>query len=126
MDVPRLSLVIPAYNEEAYLPRLLDTVDVARSRYEGGADAVEVIVSDNGSTDATRDIAHRRGCRLAHQAVRNIAAVRNAGAAVARGRVLCFVDADLRVHPETFNVIDRGLGPGVVAGATGVTLDRWS
>ncbi|MBI3983139.1 MAG: glycosyltransferase [Gemmatimonadetes bacterium] len=50
---PRFSLIIPARNEEAYLPHLLDTVDAARSRYQAGPDAVEVIVSDNGSTDAT-------------------------------------------------------------------------
>ena len=58
----RLSLVIPAYNEEALLPRLLDTVDAARARYTFGADAIEVIVADQGSTDRTAAIATSRGC----------------------------------------------------------------
>jgi glycosyltransferase involved in cell wall biosynthesis len=116
MPDPAMSLVIPAYNEAGYLPRLLDTVDTARLRYAGGPDAVEVIVADNGSTDGTPALAESRGCRLAHEAVRNIGAVRNAGAAVARGRVLCFADADLRIHPDTFNVIDRALGPRVIPG----------
>ncbi|MEO7133099.1 MAG: glycosyltransferase, partial [Vicinamibacterales bacterium] len=61
----RLSLVIPAYNESALLPRLLDTVDAARARVHGGAEAVEVIVADNASTDATAAIAAGRGCRVA-------------------------------------------------------------
>ena len=53
----RFSLIIPAFNEEAYLPRLLDTVDVARARYEGGPGAIEVVVADNASTDATAAVA---------------------------------------------------------------------
>lgn len=52
MPAPRISLVIPAFNEEHYLPRLLDTIDAARARYREGAEAIEVIVADNGSTDA--------------------------------------------------------------------------
>ena len=50
MAAPRISLIIPAWNEQAYLPRLLDTVDEARRRYNGAAEAVEVIAhfSPNG------------------------------------------------------------------------------
>ncbi|HEU5163589.1 MAG TPA: glycosyltransferase, partial [Thermoanaerobaculia bacterium] len=62
MSAPTISVVIPAYNEEAYLPRLLDSIDRARERY--GRDAVEVIVGDNTSTDATARIAAERGCTV--------------------------------------------------------------
>lgn len=121
------SLVIPAYNEEAFLPRLLDTVDVARSRFMRGADAVEVIVSDNVSTDATAHIARDRGCRVATVEKRCIAAVRNGGAALAAGEFLCFCDADMRIHPETFNAIDAAMSTGrYVGGATGVRLEYHS
>ncbi len=123
----RFSLIIPAWNEEAYLPRLLDTVDVARGTYHGGPDAIEVIVADNASTDRTAEIALQRGCRVAHVELRRIAASRNGGAAIAGGEVLCFVDADFRIHPETFNAIDRELATGrFIGGATGVTFERWS
>ncbi|MGB5161521.1 MAG: glycosyltransferase [Thermoanaerobaculia bacterium] len=123
----RFSLVIPAYNEEGYLPRLLDTVDIARSTYRGGSNSIEVIVADNGSTDATGEIAKQRGCVVAQVTNRRIASVRNGGAAVAKGDVLAFVDADMRIHPETFNAIEDSLATGtVVAGATGVRLERWS
>ena len=125
--VPRLSVVIPAYNEEAYLPRLLDTADAARAAYREGPNAVEVIVADNGSTDATAEIAGARGCRVVSVAKRVIAAARNGGAAVARGSFLTFVDADMGIHPEMFNAIDDALSGGrYVGGSTGVTLDRWS
>ncbi len=127
MTSPRFSLVIPAYNEEQYLPRLLDTVEVARSRYAGGRNAVEVIVADNRSTDQTAEIARSRGCLVVEVEKRVIGAVRNGGARVARGEALCFVDADARIHPETFNAVDRALDSGkVIAGATGVRLERMS
>jgi glycosyltransferase involved in cell wall biosynthesis len=124
---PRFSLIVPAHNEESYLPRLLDSVDIARARCRRGAGAVEVVVADDGSADATAAIAEQRECRVVRLAASRIAAARNAGAAVATGKVFCFVDADMRVHPETFNAIDDMLGSGrIVAGATGVTLERWS
>lgn len=123
----QLSLVIPARNEELLLPRLLDTVDTARARYRRGPDALEVILADNVSTDATAAIARSRGCRVVTVEKRVIGAVRNGGAREARGEVLAFVDADSRLHPETFNAVEDALAGGrVVGGATGVRLERWS
>src|SRR5688572_16517350 len=121
---PDISLVIPAWNEAAFLPRLLDTVAAARARYRGGAERVEVIVADNGSTDATAAIATARDCRVASVARRCIAAARNGGAAVARGKLLAFCDADFRIHPETFNFIAAVMDkPGYVGGGTGLTME---
>ena len=98
----RFSLVIPAYNEAVLLPALLDSVDAARERYRGGRDSIEVIVADNASSDATAAIATARGCRVAPVEKRLIAAARNGGAAVAQGEIICFIDADSRIHAETF------------------------
>ena len=125
--VPRYSLIIPAYNEEAYLPALLDSVEVARTCYAGGPDDIEIVVADNASTDATADLARSRGCRVVREGRRVIAAVRNTGARNARGYVLVFVDADNIMHPDTFNAIDRSLATGkIIAGATGVKMQRIS
>ena len=127
MPSPRLSLVIPAYNESALLPRLLETVAEARRRYVQGPEAIEIIVADNGSTDDTVAIAERYGCRVVSVATRNIGAVRNGGARASRGELLCFVDADGRVHPEVFNAVDAALSSGKYSvGATGVRPERWS
>src|SRR5207249_2300408 len=118
------SLVIPAYNEARLLPRLLDSVDAARSRYRG---SVQVIVADNASTDATAAIATARGCEVARVEKRRIAAARNGGARLAGGDSVCFIDADSSIHPETFNAIDQALARSdVVGGATGVFPERWS
>jgi len=122
-----ISLVIPAHNEAAYLPRLLDSVDVARQRYHRGGGAVQVIVADNASTDSTADLARGRGCEVVHVAERKIASARNGGTAAAVGPLLAYVDADARIHPETFNAVDGAMASGrFVAGATGVHLERMS
>jgi len=121
---PRISLIIPAYNEQELLPRLLDSVDAARAAYGG---ALEVIVADNASTDATAELARRRGCRVVTVAKRAIAAARNGGAAAARGEIVAFTDADGRIHPRTFLAIDAQLTSGrIIGGATGGLFERWS
>jgi glycosyltransferase involved in cell wall biosynthesis len=126
MSAPRFSVVIPAYNEENFLPRLLATLAAAVARAGPGL-PVEIIVADNASTDATAALARAHGCQVARVGQRSIAAARNGGARLARGEVLCFVDADMQVHPDTFLVIARALRRGDVAGgATGVTSERWS
>jgi glycosyltransferase involved in cell wall biosynthesis len=125
--VPAISLIIPCYNEAAYLPRLLASVDAARRAFAEGPDAVEVIVSDNASTDETAAIARAHGCRVVTSTVRRIGAVRNAGAAAASGTVVAFIDADSQVHRDTFNVIAALMAnPSVIAGSTGGTMERWS
>ncbi len=91
--------MIPAYNEEKLLPRLLENVDVSRGRYRGNPAAIEIIVADNASTDLTASIASRAGCRVVRVVKRCIASVRNQGASAATGDILCFVDADGQIHP---------------------------
>jgi glycosyltransferase involved in cell wall biosynthesis len=123
----RFSVVIPAYNEEKYLPRLLASIDVARAKYSGGADQIEVIVADNDSTDATAQVATSHGARVVHVAMRRIAAARNGGARVARGEILCFIDADSAIDQQTFNAIDRVMNTGkYVWGVTGARMERTS
>jgi glycosyltransferase involved in cell wall biosynthesis len=125
--MPRISLIIPAFNEETLLPTLLDTVETARRQYTFGPERVEVIVADNASTDRTAEIALLRGCRVIPVEKRAIAAARNGGAQAAQGDILAFVDADSRIHPETFNAIEGVFSSNdVVAGATGVRPERMS
>jgi len=106
---------------------LLDSVEAAARRYAHGAAAVQVIVANNASTDRTAELARERGCDVVPVAKRSIAAARNAGFAAARGEIVGFVDADMQIHPGTFDAIETALASDrIVGGATGCTLDRWS
>lgn len=121
----RFSVIIPAYNEEKFLPRLLESIEVARLKYSGGRDQIEVIVADNDSTDATVQVATQHGARVVHVAKRRIAAARNGGARAASGEILCFIDADSAIHPNTFTEIERVMGTQrYVWGVTGAIPER--
>ena len=123
----RFSVIIPAYNEEQYLPRLLKSIDRARANYSGGRDQIEVVVADNASTDRTAEVAAAHGARVVHVAKRRIGAARNGGAQTASAEILCFIDADSAVHPQTFDAIDRVMKTGkYVWGVTGATMERMS
>ena len=90
---PRLSIVVPAYDAEPYLAECLDSV-----LGQPFAD-FEVVLVDDGSTDATAVIAQRYAARdarirLHRQHNAGLGAARNAGVRLARGELLAFVDAD--------------------------------
>ncbi len=124
---PSFSVLIPAYNEAALLPRLLTSIDLARTHYAGGADRIEVVVGNNASTDTTATIARAHGCVVVDVARRAIAAARNGAAKAAQGEFICFIDADSIVHPDTFNQIEHVMREGrCVVGATGVKMERMS
>ncbi|MDR0582883.1 MAG: glycosyltransferase [Treponema sp.] len=96
----KVSIIIPALNEEQMLPRLLDSIKVQ------DFDDYEVIVADAHSKDRTREIAAEYGCRVVDGGLP--AAGRNAGASAACGDFLFFLDADV-VLPQGFirNVYDE-------------------
>ena len=122
----RFSLVIPAYNEELLLGRLLESVNLARVAYRGEGE-IQVIVADNMSTDRTSEVAKTYDCQVVVVTKRVIAAARNGGASAANGDFICFVDADSVIHTQTFNVLDAAIKKkNLAGGATGVVFERWS
>ena len=87
------SVIIPAKNEAANIGRCLDSIaSVAWPR-----DQYEVIVVDNGSSDATVAIAREKGAQVFIQPELTISGLRNFGAAHASGEILAFLDADCAV-----------------------------
>ncbi len=120
----RISLVIPAHNEADFLPGCLEAARLAATGCECG---VEIIVVLNRCTDGTEEIAARHGCRIVREDAKNLATIRNAGAAVASGEIIVTCDADSRMHPASLQEILRRLDSGrVVGGGAMVLPERWS
>lgn len=123
---PRVSIVIPAYNEEYLLGATLQAVNGAVAALHLPA---EVIVVDDASTDRTAEIARELGARVVTVEVRHIAAARNAGARASNGSVLIFVDADTIVPAAVFKAAMTAVDGGAVGGGAGVRQDtpepRW-
>lgn len=96
MNQPRFSAIIPAYNAAACIARAIDSV-LAQTW-----PAHEIIVVDDGSSDATAEIARRHGDRVRcfRQDNAGVSAARNAGAKVASGDWLVFLDADDWYYPD--------------------------
>jgi len=93
---PRFSVIIPAFNAAATLARAIESVRAQ------SWPAHEIIVVDDGSTDATADVARQFGdaVRLIRQPNRGVSVARNAGAAAATGDWLAFLDADDWYAPD--------------------------
>jgi glycosyltransferase involved in cell wall biosynthesis len=118
---PRYSFIIPAYNEEALLGRTLDAIHESASPLKGG---FEIVVANDDSTDRTPEIAREKGARVIDVKKRQIAAVRNAGASIATGDILVFVDADTLVTKETLLALEKLLlRPEVVGGGARMIFD---
>ncbi|MFI0978210.1 glycosyltransferase [Streptomyces sp. NPDC021093] len=118
MNIPGLTVVIPAHNEATYLPRYLPTVLASLAQWEAASgERGEVIVVDNASTDATADMAASFGVRVISEPVRSISRVRNAGATTARSPRLFFTDADVALPTEALKAAVTAMDSGAVGGA---------
>ncbi|MBD3310510.1 glycosyltransferase [Candidatus Woesearchaeota archaeon] len=86
-----LSIIIPTYNEEDYLPVLLGSIK------KQTFNDYEIIVSDSESKDKTVEIAEKYGCKVINGPKAGVSAGRNLGAKHAKGDILLFLDADTKI-----------------------------
>ena len=121
---PKVSVVIPAFNEERLLPATLEAIrDASRGFADRGWDH-EWIVCDNNSTDRTAEIAKAAGARVVFEPVNQIGRARNAGAGVATGDWILFVDADSRPTRELFaDAVTTASRSDVIAIGSTIRLD---
>ena len=99
---PRISLIIPAFEEADRIAGTLSTVDSELRSSLQKSDDIEVIVVDDGSNDATSEIARQAGADVVIRLEENKgkgAAIR-AGVQEANGSVVAFTDADLAYNPR--------------------------
>jgi glycosyltransferase involved in cell wall biosynthesis len=116
-----ISFVVPAWNEEAHLAATLTCIrEAARSLRE----RFEIVVANDGSTDRTGAIAEQLADRTVHVHHRQIAATRNAGAGVAKGDLLIFVDADTTVTVDLLRAAVQAVRQGAVGGGCLARFDE--
>lgn len=111
-----LSIIIPAFNEERLIARCLQSISTSvAANYKRGFTS-EIIVVDNNSTDDTPGLARQAGAQVVFEPINQIGRARNAGAAVATGDWLLFVDADSILNPgllsEILQLIEEGRSVG--------------
>jgi len=91
----KLSIVIPAYNEEQYLGRCLEAAfrEIKKTKYD-----VEVIVVDNASTDRTSEIAKSfSDVKLVYESKKGLSQARNSGYLASTGEIIANVDSDSEI-----------------------------
>lgn len=98
MDVA-VSVVVPCYQVEKYLAKCVDSI-----LNQTFAD-YEIILVNDGSTDATAEICDRyavahSNIRVVHKANGGLSDARNAGMKCANGTHICFIDSDDYIHPD--------------------------
>ncbi|MDR3222672.1 MAG: glycosyltransferase [Methanobrevibacter sp.] len=84
-----ISIIIPTYNEENYLPKLLESI-----KSQDFSD-YEIIIADANSIDSTIAIANSYNCKIVEGGLPGVG--RNRGAEIAKGEKLLFLDADLEL-----------------------------
>ena len=121
MAVDTVSFVIPAHNEEAELGNCIAAIRKSANRL---CLKHEIIVSNDDSTDRTPEIARQLADKTVDVQLRNIGAVRNAGAAIAENDLLVFVDADTILPAVTLNKIIQSVNDGALGGGANVRFDQ--
>ena len=119
---PRISVLIPAYNEQDLIAATIDSVH--RSFSEIGCDSYEIVVCDNNSTDRTAELARAARAQVVFEPHNQIARARNSAAKAATGQWFIFLDADTQLNPATLRATITALESGWTgAGGSVMWLD---
>ena len=120
-----LSVVVPSYNEEKFLPLTIKKLVDAIGNLEINESEWEIIVCDNNSSDRTSQIATQLGAKVVFEPDNQISKARNRGASIAKGEWLLFIDADTypneHLMKEVLEIIreDELIGCGVTVSVEG-------
>lgn len=116
----KISIIVPAFNEEKLITSTLNSISAATSAFHEKNWDTELIVCDNNSTDRTAELARAAGAAVVFEPVNQIARARNRGASVASGNWLLFVDADSHPSRELFADVASAIQSGtcLFGGAT--------
>jgi glycosyltransferase involved in cell wall biosynthesis len=121
----KISVVVPAFNEEKLLGASLAEIHAAAAAFTARGWEFHLIVCDNNSTDRTGAIARAAGAHVVFEPFNQIGRARNSGAAAATGDWLIFIDADSHPSRGLFDDVADAITTGhVLAGGATVELDE--
>ncbi|MEY2466431.1 MAG: hypothetical protein QOD03_952 [Verrucomicrobiota bacterium] len=110
--IVRISIVIPAFNEERLIGETLQRIKTASEAFARRNWPTEFIVCNNNSTDRTAEVAQAAGATVVFEPLNQIARARNRGAEAATGDWLIFVDADSHPSAELFDDVAKQIESG--------------
>lgn len=96
------SIIIPAHNEEKYLPVCIEYIKKQQGNF-----AYEIIVVDNNSTDSTFEIAKSLGVKVIEEKRQGVGQARKTGTDLAQGKYIINIDADTRLPEDYLLQVDR-------------------
>lgn len=104
-----LSIIIPCYNVEAYLPKTLESLSLLKN-----AEDCEFIFVNDGSRDSTLTIIEKfvqndKRATLINQNNMGVSAARNAALDIAKGNYILCLDGDDYLHPNTLEIITNNI-----------------
>src|SRR5581483_9841433 len=121
----KISIIVPAFNEERLLGDSLARIKAAARAFAPMGWEWELVVCDNNSTDRTAEIARAAGARVVFEPVNQIGRARNAGAAAAAGDWFIFIDADSHPSEALFTDVAHAIRSGrYLAGGSTVWMDE--
>ena len=113
----KISIIIPAHNEEQYIGKCLESILKASEPFKN---QVEIIVVLNRCTDRTEEIAKSYNCIVLKNSDKNLSKIRNAGVELARGEIIVTIDADTQMNEHVLSKAEENLITGKYIGG-GVT-----
>jgi glycosyltransferase involved in cell wall biosynthesis len=121
----KLSIVVPAFNEERLLPSTLPHLQAGLRLLKGRGWTGEIVVCDNNSSDRTAELARAAGATVVFEPLNHLARARNTGARAASGDWLLFVDADSSPSIELFeDVLEQIRSGDCIGGGCTVAMPQ--
>ena len=112
----KISVVVPAFNEEKLISKSLAAIKSACTAFDPLGWTHEIVVCDNNSTDRTTELARAAGANVVFEPINQISRARNKGAAAATGDWIIFVDADSFPSAALFAATAKRIASGKYAG----------
>ena len=120
----KISVIIPARNEDNYISKCLKSVHAASARIDL---PVEIVVVLNRCTDTTEEIAHNHHARTIIENAPNLAKIRNTGIRYADGDVISTIDADSWMSNNMlYEVLSQLKKSAYIGGGVRIRPERWS